>query len=135
MTRYLLDSNHLGPAIRRVSLLPQRIEARHRLGDRIGTSVLVLYEIEAGLRHMESPHGHRHRLGNLMTVVRLWPTNESLTESFGEISALARRRGRSLSFVDLVLAAMALQLNAVLLTTDTDFDAFPEVHTENWMTL
>jgi predicted nucleic acid-binding protein len=35
----------------------------------------------------------------------------------------------------MMLAAMARQMKLVLLTTDRDFEALPDVRTENWVTL
>jgi tRNA(fMet)-specific endonuclease VapC len=43
-----------------------------------------------------------------------------------------RRRGQVLSQVDLLLAALARQMNRTLLTSDRDFDAIPGIRTENW---
>ena len=44
-----------------------------------------------------------------------------------------RRRGRALSQVDILLAALARQINATLLTSDGDFDALPDLNVENWL--
>ncbi len=40
-------------------------------------------------------------------------------------------RGRQLSDVDLLIAAIAIRLDAVIVTADADFDALP-VRRENW---
>ena len=45
----------------------------------------------------------------------------------------ARRRGRQLSDVDVLLAAMTLRLNGLLITDDGDFAYLPLVKTENWL--
>jgi predicted nucleic acid-binding protein len=38
-----------------------------------------------------------------------------------------------LSFADITIAAMALNKRVKVLTSDRDFDALPEVQTENWL--
>jgi predicted nucleic acid-binding protein len=38
-----------------------------------------------------------------------------------------------LSTTDLILAAFAWKESVVLLTADKDFEAFPEIKTENWL--
>ena len=54
MTRYLLDTNHLSRAIRRVSVLRDRI-GQHRLrGDRFATCVPILCELEVGIQQTHS---------------------------------------------------------------------------------
>jgi predicted nucleic acid-binding protein len=90
MNRYLLDANHLSVAIRRPSGLRDRIRDRARLGDRFGTCVPALCELEAGLRQLHSRHGHNKRLANLLKIVRKWPTDDSLVERFGEFHMLSR---------------------------------------------
>lgn len=44
-----------------------------------------------------------------------------------------RAKGRVLSQVDMLLAALARRMKLVLLTTDRDFEALPDVKAENWM--
>jgi tRNA(fMet)-specific endonuclease VapC len=41
--------------------------------------------------------------------------------------------GRALSAVDLQLAALAKLKGLTLLTSDRDFEALPEIRTENWL--
>jgi predicted nucleic acid-binding protein len=94
----------------------------------------VLCEVEAGLQQFVSVGGNRGRLAELRTILRTWPVDEPLVRRYGEFYVLARNRGRVLSFVDLLLAALSQELKAVLLTSDRDFEAFPELTTENWTT-
>jgi len=130
--RYLLDANHISIAIRRPAALRERIAGRRSGGDRFGTCVPVLCEVEAGIRQLRSASDHRKRLAHLRHLVRLWPIDSDLIGAYGDFHQLAKQRGRVLSFVDLLLLAITRTLDAILLTTDQDFDAFPEVRTENW---
>lgn len=45
--------------------------------------------------------------------------------------AEVRSTGKQLSDVDLLIAALAFRLNAVIVSNDDDFEALP-VHRENW---
>jgi len=47
MAGFLLDTNHLGEAIRPVSRVRERIEQARRAGLRVGTCVPVLCELES----------------------------------------------------------------------------------------
>ncbi|MFD3165831.1 type II toxin-antitoxin system VapC family toxin [Herpetosiphon sp. NSE202] len=50
-----------------------------------------------------------------------------------EMQIALRRQGRQLATVDALIAALALRYDLVLLTTDKDFDAVPELRIENWL--
>ena len=56
----------------------------------------------------------------------------SLVEHYGTCAKLVRSRARVLSTTDLVLAGFAHRDGLILLTTDNDFEALPEIKTENW---
>ena len=53
-------------------------------------------------------------------------------KAYGEIHNDLRRRGRALSQVDMMLAALARQMKLTLVTTDRDFEALPDIRAENW---
>ena len=44
-----------------------------------------------------------------------------------------RSRGRVLSQVDMLLAALARSMKATLLTSDRDFEALPDLRLDNWL--
>ena len=50
MARYLLDTNHLGATLDDRSLIQERLVKARRRGDRFGTCVPVLCELETGLQ-------------------------------------------------------------------------------------
>jgi predicted nucleic acid-binding protein len=52
---------------------------------------------------------------------------------FGEMYRFATAKGRALSQVDLMLAAMARLHGLILLSADKDFAAFPDLRVENWL--
>lgn len=131
---YLLDTNHLGEAVRKVSRLRERIHRVARSGTKIGTCIHVLCELETGFCQLTHPDPQRRILRRLLgETVRLWPVELSVARIFGEIHLLLRQRGRHLSYVDIVLAALAKDMNLTLLTTDRDFEALPDLRTENWL--
>jgi predicted nucleic acid-binding protein len=52
---------------------------------------------------------------------------------YGEIFRDLRSRGRVLSQVDMMLAALAKQMDLTIATADRDFEALPDIRTENWL--
>jgi len=132
MTKYLLDTNHLSAAIRRISPLRERIQLAHRSGIAFGTCIPVLCELETGIQQTGQAKSYRRRLMNLLEYVRVWPLDPLDARLFGEVYLDLERRGRALSQVDMILAAMAKRMRLALLTADRDFEALPDLRTENW---
>jgi tRNA(fMet)-specific endonuclease VapC len=130
---YLLDTNHLSAALGRVWPLRERLHQAYRQGRRFGTCVPALCELEVGIQQTRRPQALRRALDRLLREVRVWPLDLPLARVFGEIYLTLQARGRSLSHVDIVLAALTRQMNLTLLTVDRDFEALPEVPTENWL--
>jgi len=133
MKRYLVDTNHLSPALCVKSSVRERILEERRRGSRFATCWPVLCELEAGLVQLVDAGRHRRMLKVLMREVRVWPMDWRLVQHYGTVAQKAKRIGRSMSSVDLTLAALALKENTTLLTADQDFQPFPEIRTENWI--
>jgi tRNA(fMet)-specific endonuclease VapC len=131
---YLLDTNHMGAAVSRVSVVRDRIQQAYFKGHRFGTCVPVLCELEVGIQQTNDPVAYRRRLKRLLKFVRLWPLEQEVAEVYGRLHQMVKRQGKILSQVDLLLAAIAHLKRATLLTTDLDFAALPEIPTENWTT-
>ena len=55
MSSYLPDTNHLGDAIAKVSVLRERIARSHEAGNRFGTCIPALCELEAGIVQIAQP--------------------------------------------------------------------------------
>jgi len=90
-------------------------------------------EIEAGIQQVNQPDAYRLNLDRLLRQVTIWPVDRFTAEAYGVIHCDLKRRGRVLSQVDMMLAALARQMKLTLVTTDHDFAALPDVPTENWL--
>ena|SRR5437762_13360834 len=132
MKGFLLDTNHVGQAVRPDSHLWGRIYSAKRRGLRVGTCVPVLCEVESGRLNVVRPDVYLRGLNGLLRKIRLWPLNRLTAEYFGEIANDLRRRGRALSQIDVILAALCREMDLTLVTTDKDFTALPWLKTEDW---
>jgi predicted nucleic acid-binding protein len=132
MAAYLLDTNHVGLAVDRASVVGQRIVEARLAGIRLGTCVPVLCEIEAGLRQVRRKMKYRRDLNHLLLQLRLWPIDLKTARIFGDIYTELRRAGRVLSQVDIMVASLARQMKLTILTTNRDFEVLPDIHTEDW---
>ena len=130
---FLLDTNHLGNAVTPDSVVRTRIAQLRVGGTKVGTCVPVLCEIEAGIQQVKQPDTYRLNLEKLLKLVRVWPVDRTTARNYGQIHQELKRRGRVLSQVDIMLAALARQSNLTLVTSDQDFAALPDVATENWL--
>src|SRR5207248_9586289 len=99
----------------------------------IGTCVPVLCELEAGFQLVGRREAYRRALHRLLTRVRLGPIERGVARLYGEVFQELRSRGRVLSQVDMMLVALVRLMDLTLLTTDRDFEAVPDVRTENWL--
>jgi tRNA(fMet)-specific endonuclease VapC len=133
MAGYLLDTNHVSDAIRRVSRLRDRIQQARRLGARFGTCIPVLCELEAGIQQTARPDSARQTLNRLLRDVRIWPIDRDVAVVWGAVFNELRRQGRSLSQTDIALVALARSRGLTLLTADRDFEAVIGLRIENWL--
>jgi len=92
-----------------------------------------LSELEAAIEQTKRPAACRRTLDRLLREVRVWPVDRQVARLFGEIYVDLRRRGRALSHVDIVLASLARSMKLTILTTDRDFEALPDIPTEDWL--
>ena len=132
MSDRLLDTNHLGFAVRKHSKVFTRLKAEIARGIRVGTCVPVLCEIEVGAEQVADPAKYRKSLQEILRMVRQWPLSRATASHYGTIAYDLQRRGRAMSQVDIMLAALCRELDLTLVTTDKDFVALSWLKTENW---
>lgn len=133
MADYLLDCNHLSAALRATSAVRKRIHQEQRSGRRFVTCHPVLCELEAGIQQTARLEENRRELRQLLKLIRLWPLDTGTTRLYGTVFIELRQKGRILSQVDIMLAALARQHKLTLLTTDRDFEALADIKAENWI--
>jgi len=97
MADYLIDCNHLSVALRKVSLLRDRIHQTRRAGHRFISCYPVLCELEVGIQQTPKPEENRRQLAQLLRQVRLWPVDADTTQLYGAVYLELRRQGRVLS--------------------------------------
>lgn len=132
MKRFLLDTNQLSEAVRGNAALLDRMTSRRLAGDRLGVSLPVLCEIEAGLAGLDNPQKYSKTFDQLMSELRIWPMDRDTTRVFGRLFNDLKARGRVLSPVD-IMTALAVQMDLMVVTADKDFDALPQIQCENWI--
>jgi predicted nucleic acid-binding protein len=100
-------------------------------GQVVGLCPPVHYEVTRGLVRKNS-RGQLAKYQLEIVPMMVWsPALRADWEEAARLWAETQSRGRQLSDMDLLLAAMAIRLDAILVTADEDFSALP-VKRENW---
>jgi tRNA(fMet)-specific endonuclease VapC len=111
-----------------------QIDRARTAGSRCGAIIPALCELEAGIQQTARVQRNRNALTAILRDLRIWPLDLATTRLYGQLHVRLRQEGKALSKVDLMLAAVCVQLDLTLLTTDRDFEALPDVRRENWLT-
>lgn len=133
MVAYLLDTNHASPLVTRGHPLPQRVGERAAAGDTFAIRVPVLAETLFGIGLLPRAAENRAEWARLQAILPCFVPDEADSASAAALQLALRRQGRQLATVDALLAVVALRHALVLLATDRDFGAIPDLAQENWL--
>ncbi|MDI1347224.1 MAG: type II toxin-antitoxin system VapC family toxin [Pseudolabrys sp.] len=140
MTRYLLDTNILSDLIRN----PQGKAAR-RIGKQIGkageasvcTSVIVAAELRYGCAKIAKKSGSPRlskAVEDLLSEIEVLPFEPPADVDYGDIRAALEAAGTPIGGNDLLIAAHARALGAIVVTANVaEFKCVRGVKVENWL--
>ncbi|NVN84605.1 MAG: type II toxin-antitoxin system VapC family toxin [Rhodopseudomonas sp.] len=132
MTRYLLDTNILSDLIRN----PQGKAARRiaKVGEAgICTSIIVAAELRYGCAKSGSAK-LRKAVADLLGEIEVLPFEAPADADYGAIRAALEAAGTPVGSNDLLIAAHAKALGAVIVTANTqEFKRVRGVKVENWL--
>ncbi|MBI3272446.1 MAG: type II toxin-antitoxin system VapC family toxin [Planctomycetes bacterium] len=123
MRRYLLDSSTLSYIVEEHSTVQARVKALAE-DDRAIICAVVRGEVLFGVQRL--PRGKRRetlaaKVACVLSCFRCEPIPEAAADLYACIKADTQVRGKRLDENDLWIAATALTLDAVLVTSDSDF--------------
>ena len=135
MTTYLLDTNALselvgnprGPVAResRLKALDQKT--------RILTSIIVACEMRYGVAKKGSPI-LEERVDLMLTALEVAPLTQGVEAKYAALRVDLERRGQTIGANDMLIAAHALELDAVLVTDNVrEFKRVKGLRVENWL--
>lgn len=132
MPLYLLDTNIVSDALRNT-----RGVCASRIGmtdaEALCTSIVVAAELRFGVAKKGSAELARrveHALGSL----RVLPLDGEADRHYGRLRADLERDGRPIGANDMLIAAHALAIDAVLVTDNVfEFSRVPGLRYENWL--
>lgn len=133
MSTYLLDTNHLSPMVTLSHSLRRRVLAQIELGDQFVTCVPVVTETVFGFRLLPRAIQNMQEWGRLKFIFLCRVPDLQDAEQAAELQVTLRKQGWQLETVDALIAAVTIRHDLILLTTDRDFRAVPQLRTENWL--
>ncbi len=134
MPTYLLDTNALS-ALMNEEPVPVARAASIGPTDRVVINTIVRGEILFGLARM--PHGRRRReveakAARCFALIPCEGLPQMAADAYARIKRDCEQSGTPLDENDLWIAAAALEREAVLVTSDTDFQRVSGLRTEDW---
>lgn len=129
--RFILDTNAVSAFMRgRSSSLDSEIASREKSS--LAISAITYGEILYGLRNRPEAVRLAAAANVLFAMVEVLPWTAEAAESYGLLRAEMRRAGRSLQPLDMLIAAHAVSVGAVLVTADRAFRHVPGLAVEDW---
>jgi tRNA(fMet)-specific endonuclease VapC len=129
---YLLDTNICIYLIRKQSKeLLKRIQ-RCKPGD-IAISSITLAELRYGVEKSRFPEKNTEALDTFLMSFEVLPFDDNAAHSYGRMRANLEKSGRLIGPLDMMIAAHALSVEAVLVTNnEREFSRVSGLEIENW---
>ena len=129
---YLLDTSTISDAARNPNGSAAKAIISH--SDTIlVTSVIVACEIEFGLALKKSNKLDRD-MRVILEKIQVLPLESVASVHYGNLRAMLKTHGKPIGPNDLLIAAHALALGAILVTNnEREFSRVPELKVENWL--
>ncbi len=128
---YLLDTNICSTYMRRRTRLFHRF-VQH--SGRLWISSIGLSELYAWAYKQDNPSPIRARIDDFLRDVGVLPFEEACALRLGQLRGALLRQGTTISPIDLMIAAVALEHDLTLVTHNTkDFARIPDLRLEDWL--
>ena len=131
MSSYLLDTNHAGALMKDDPHIISALRGSSQSMFHIAMpSVGELWYMVYNSSRVEA---NAHKLQNLLGALIVLPFDQAAARHFGRLRANLRRAGRPIPSIDIQIAAVALDRDLTLLTTDQHFGNIPGLSTDCWL--
>jgi tRNA(fMet)-specific endonuclease VapC len=131
MIRYLLDTNTASYAIKgNVARVREQL-LKIAMAD-VGISVITEAELRFGVARLPSAIRLKDLVEEFLLRVEVLPWNSAAANHYAEIRAALERSGKPMGNMDMLIAAHALSVEAVLVTHDRVFRRVKGLKIEDW---
>ena len=130
MTRYMLDTNTVSHLLKAHPRVTQRVTALPMAA--LCISAITEGELRFGLAKRPEAKKLQRVVHELLSRVETQPWDSTAAAHYGLLRAEMTRNGKSLAALDMLIAAHALALDAVLVTNDQAFIQVEQLVIEDW---
>jgi tRNA(fMet)-specific endonuclease VapC len=132
-TLYMIDTNTVSYIVRGRSAAARARLAGLRDHEIGCLSVITEAEIRYGLARTPNAHVLRVAVEGFLSKIKILPWSGEEAIAYGNLRAKLEAMGRTLGNLDMLIAAHAVSVGAVLVTNDKAFLHVDDLHaTENW---
>ena len=132
MADYLLDTNHASTLVTLHHDLRRKVLDAWSAGHTFAICAPVLCETLYGISTLPRAVQNRREWAALRQRLTCYDLEETDAECAADLQVSMRLSGNHLQTVDALIAAVALRYGLILLTSDKDFHAIPNLRYENW---
>jgi tRNA(fMet)-specific endonuclease VapC len=129
--RYLLDTNTVSHLIKRHPQATQRLLAVPMHS--IGISAITAGELAFGLAKRPEAVALKAAVHEFLRRVDVLPWDAAVAQTYGRLRAQLQSEGIGLSALDMQIAAHAVHVKAILVSSDRAFGQLTEITHENWL--
>lgn len=130
MIQYMLDTNTVSDLIKGHQVVSRRVAAVPMASLQI--SSITAGELRYGLAKRPQATKLHRVVREFLLRVDVVPWDGATATQYGSMRASLEQRGRVLSPLDLLIAAHARAMEAVLVSNDRAFRQVPDLCVENW---
>jgi tRNA(fMet)-specific endonuclease VapC len=130
VTRFMLDTNTASALLKGQPRAVARLAAE--TPERICLSVVTEAELLFGIAKRPEARKLRVAVDELLAAIEIVSWNSGTARRYATIRAELEQHGKPLGALDLLIAAHAVQHDAVLVTNDKAFSVVPGLRLEDW---
>lgn len=130
MKRYLLDTNTVSHLIKAHPNVTRHVVAVPMAS--LCISAITEGELQFGLAKRPDAKRLHHVVQEFLLRVDVLPWDSDVAKRYGVVRAKLEQKGKTLSPLDLQIAAHAISVDAVLVSNDQAFRQIPGLTLEDW---
>jgi len=130
MKKFMLDTNMVSHLIKEHPVVARRVVAVPMAG--LFISAITEGELLFGLAKRPDAKRLHRVVREFLLCVDVLPWDSAIADRYGMIRAVMEGNGKILGALDLLIAAHALSVDAVLVTSDRAFSQVPNLAIEDW---
>lgn len=121
----IIDSSVLIDALRRNQAALSKISELEESGDTLCTTQINVLELYKGAYSPTSSKNGLEKVKKMLEALVVLKIDEDVYDLFGELSSELKRRGKIIGYFDELIAAIALNYEAAIVSTDSHFQDVP----------